>query len=345
MSSTSSVAAAGASAAVRAPSFLRLFTVEVRRFFARRALVVLLALLVIGYVVLVFVVQNHYRRITAQDRANATAERARLIKQSQPSYDQCVKSAAPDNVDEQCGPPLDEQFPVDGFLSVRPMSPAVFTNAATVLGVGTAAIGFLIGATFIGAEWSSRNIVAWLFWEPRRLRLLGAKALALLAVMLAIAALLQLSWAGIGRFLLSHRGSTFPPSPTSDYYSAGEANLLQLRLTLLAVATALLGFGIAQLIRTSAAAFGFGFLYFAVIENAVHALRPRWQPYLLTNNIAAWVQRHGLRLAFDHLDRRTGEYSPQYVHLSNLRGGVIILIYVGVVVAAAVASFRRRDIT
>ena len=38
--------------------------------------------------------------------------------------------------------------------------------------------GFALGATFIGEEWSSRNVVAWLFYEPRRLRLLGAILLA-----------------------------------------------------------------------------------------------------------------------------------------------------------------------
>ena len=46
----------------------------------------------------------------------------------------------------------------------------------------TAAAAFLLAGTFIGAEWSSKNLIAWLFWEPRRLRLMAAKFLALLNV-------------------------------------------------------------------------------------------------------------------------------------------------------------------
>ena len=34
---------------------------------------------------------------------------------------------------------------------------------------------FLIGATWIGAEWSSRSIVALLFWVPQRMRVMGTK--------------------------------------------------------------------------------------------------------------------------------------------------------------------------
>lgn len=338
-------AVAGPPVTVSAPSFGRLVLVEVRRFFARRAIRVLLALLVIGYLLMIGIAAHHFHQVTAADRARAVATRDDQVKRNQQGHDECVRTTAKDQVDEECGPPVTAtDFNADDFLTVRAMTPNNFTDLATVLGVGTAAIGFLVGATFIGAEWSSRNIVPWLFWEPRRLRLLGAKALAVLSVLLAISAVLQVSWAVVGRFLLSRRGTPFPARATSEVPSAHQADLTQLRLVLLVLATTLLAFGIAQLLRTSTAAFGFGFLYFAVLETAVRALKPHWQPYLLTDNIVAWVQRRGLRIFFDHFDRRTGQYSPYSVHISNLRGAITILIYVGVVVAAAVATFRRRDI-
>lgn len=339
------VPAAVAVTATSAPSFPRLVQAELRRFFARRAIRILLALLVIGYLVMIGVATHHFHKVTAADRARAVATRDQQVQRNQQDHDACVQTAATDQVDEECGPPVSaSDYSADDFVDVRPMTPNNFTDLATVLGVGTAAIGFLIGATFIGAEWSSRNIVAWLFWEPRRLRLLGAKALAMLSVLLAVSAVLQLTWAVVGRFLMSQRGIPFPARATSEVPSAHQADLTQVRLVLLVLATTLLAFGIAQLLRTSTAALGFGFLYFAVLETAIRALKPHWQPYLLTDNIAAWVQRRGLLIPFEHFDRRTGQYSQYNVHVGNLRGAVTILIYLGVVVVAAVVTFRRRDI-
>ena len=55
---------------------------------------------------------------------------------------------------------------------------------------------------------------------------------------------------------------------------------------LLTVLVALLGFGLTNLIRNTGAALGVGFVYFAIVETAVRALRPAWQPWLLSTNAA-----------------------------------------------------------
>ena len=38
-----------------------------------------------------------------------------------------------------------------------------------------AVVAFIIGATWIGAEWSSRSLVALLFWVPQRMKVMATK--------------------------------------------------------------------------------------------------------------------------------------------------------------------------
>ena len=124
---------------------------------------------------------------------------------------------------------------------------------------------------------------------------------------MAVSALAQLSWAVIGRLELDHRGipvSSLGPR-AGQFWPAVAA--LQVRAGLVVVVSALLAFGLAQLLRNSAAAFGVGFLYFAVIETAVRVIHVQWSPYLLTQAIAAWTTRGGVDVYLhDRLDRRTG---------------------------------------
>jgi ABC-type transport system involved in multi-copper enzyme maturation permease subunit len=120
----------------------------------------------------------------------------------------------------------------------------------------------------------------------------------------------------------------------------------QLRAALLSLVTALLGFGLASLMRNSAAALGVAFVYFAVVENVVRGLNPNLQPYLITTNIAAWVAEHGLtvygKLAYD---QQQGYFAPKPIHISNLHGGMVMLLFAAVVTGAALAVFRRRDLS
>ena len=62
---------------------------------------------------------------------------------------------------------------------------------------------------------------------------------------------------------------------------------------LLTVLAGLLAFGLTNLVRNTGAALGIGFVYLVIAESAVRALRPRWQPWLLSDNAVALVQDGG----------------------------------------------------
>lgn len=328
-----------------APAFGRLVGTELSRLAARRFTRVLLGVCVIGYLIAVaFLFQSHAKP-TAADYAQATVQRDEQIKQIAASFADCRKS--PGGTAGTCGTvPTAADFPIDQFLSNTPFRPGRVPDYTVAVGVAVALGAFALGATFIGAEWSSRNVVAWLFFEPRRLRLLGAKLLAVSSVVLLLSVVAQLIWALTARWLLSARG--LPVSSLGDGAADFWTNVagVQLRTALLVLPTVWLGFGLANLIRNTAAALGIAFVYFVVLESVIRAINPALQPYLFTTGVTAWVTHGGVTVDGALVyNQAAGFVTPEQIHVSNLHGAVTLLVYAGIVLAVSVAAFRTRDIT
>jgi hypothetical protein len=330
-----------------APTFGRLTGAEFRRLAYRRFVRVVAVLAVAGFIAAVFAIYAKHARPSAGDLAAATRTRDAQLAQIQQGVIECTKTLPTDADPRECGPaPSADDFPVSQFLRRQPLEPGRISDYALAIGVGVAMLGFAVGASFIGAEWSSKNLVSWLYWEPRRLRLIAAKVLALLSVMLAVALLLQAVWFGLAHLLLHYRG--LPVSSLGPHARHYWRHILdaQLRGALLIVPTSLLGFSIAGLMRNTAASFGAGFVYFAVVESLIRAWNPDWQPYLLTTNIGAWISNGGLTLYGKQVfsQQRQGFYA-RAIHLSNVHGGVVLLVYAGLILLVFLTVFRRRDIS
>jgi len=330
-----------------APAFARLVRAEFRRLAARRFTRLLVGLGIVGYLIAIALIWHGHNRVDAADIAQATAKRDQLIVQFTASTEECRKHVTPDQAEQVCGvPPTAEQFPIDQFLRHQPFRPEQADDYALAVGAATAMLGFLLAATFIGAEWSSKNLVAWLFWEPRRLRVMAAKLVALLTSVLVLAALAQVVWFGVAKALIHYRGlpvSTLGPLAAHFWSHVLDA---QLRAAPLVLITALVGFSLASLMRNSAAALGVAFVYFAVIESLIRGLNPDWQPYLFTTNVAAWIADGGLTVYGKPVFYpRLGGVAPREIHVSNLHGAVALLVFAGIATVAAVTTFTRRDIS
>ena len=113
---------------------------------------------------------------------------------------------------------------------------------------------------------------------------------------------------------------------------------------LLTVFAGLLGFGLTNLVRNTGAALGVGFVYFAVVESALGAFQPTWQPWLLTTNAAALVMHDGLELTIytDEVDAQGNSVMIEYL-VTNLQGGIVMAVVTAVVVGLGVVLFSRRD--
>jgi hypothetical protein len=329
-----------APATLPAGRFSGLLRAEAHRFTARRFIQVLLGLAVLGWVGALGLGFLNFASTTPERLAAAETSRQEQVDQSNVYRQDCLASVpAGVSPDDFCGPPLvAEDLDLQYFLDPAPFSLGENgADGAVAFSAAASVLAFLVAATYVGAEWSSRSMSALLFWETRRPRVMGAKVAVVAVASALIGVVAQLSWlamAGIWQATVGD-GAALPDHFWSTVLGAQGRGLL------LTVFAGLLGFGLTNLVRNTGAALGVGFVYFAVLETAVRAVRPTWQPGLLTNNAAALVTPKGLTL-YTGYDPITDE-SLTY-HLGNLQAGVFMAVVTAVVVGVGVVLFSRRDV-
>ena len=203
-------------------------------------------------------------------------------------------------------------------------------DGAVGVGVGVAIIMFVVGAAYAGAEWSNRTIVALLFWEPRRWRVMGAKVFVAAAAAVVVTIATQIVWIATVFFLASTKGSTHL---SSDFW--GTLLNRQLRVLIFTVLVTWLGFGIANLVRNSAASLGVAFVYFAIVEFVVIAYWHWAAQWLLNVNAVALLSKGGVDLGDNPDD--PGK------HISSLHGGLVWGVASVGILAVGSWVFSRRD--
>jgi ABC-2 type transport system permease protein len=188
-------------------------------------------------------------------------------------------------------------------------------------------VGWLLGASFVGAEWHAGTVTTLLTWEPRRTRVIVAKVTAAVVSMFVLSLGLQLLLGGVLAADAAARGSTVGVDGSWGLDVLG----VGVRVAILASIFTGVGFGIASIGRNTAAALGVGFGYVVVVENLVRGLRPVWTPWLLTENA-------GLFLVGDAADFPLLSRSP-------LGAALYLAAVASLLLLAAGALFRGRDVT
>jgi hypothetical protein len=184
---------------------------------------------------------------------------------------------------------------------------------------------WLLGASFIGADWHTGTVTTLLTWEPRRGRLLLAKAAACVGVVFVLVMAVQAVLAGSLTVAAVLRGTTEGTTGPWIRSAAGIA----VRVGAMSAVGAAIGFAIASVSRNTAAALGVGFGYVVVIENLVRGLRPQWTQWLLADNAVILI---------------TGRSDGLVVHRSVMQAGLLLGLYAALLVLVAVAVFRARDV-
>jgi hypothetical protein len=330
-----------------------LLRAELHRFRSRRFLQVLLGLSVLGWIVATVIALTQFGVPTDGDRADAQAQIDQIVAEQEMYLEQCradpeeyYGGPIPDDVstDEVCGPPMTaEDFRVEDFIGKAPFDLALDgIPGAVAFAAAAAVIAFIVGATWIGAEWSSRSLVALLFWVPQRMKVMATKIAVLVLGAALFGVLAQAGWLLMAWILRSAVG-TDDPLPDGFW---GELLGLQGRSVLLTVLIALLGYGLTNLVRNTGAALGIGFVYFAVIETALMGFRPGWQPWLISSNAAGLLAPGGAEFAdYDTLTvNPEGFTEPSTYLLSNLQAGIFLTAVVTIIVGVGVVLFARRDV-
>lgn len=186
-------------------------------------------------------------------------------------------------------------------------------------------LGFLLGASFVGAEWQSGTMATVLGWEPGRLRVLAAKAV--------IAATVVVVGVVAGEIVL---GSALSPAAVfkGTVEGANAAWLLDVagaavRVAVVSALAAVAGISLAMIGRSTAAALGAGFVY-ALVEVFIRGFdNPAWQRWLIGENAGIFVTARAPTLS------RPG-FSPSIALL-------LLVVSIGAILIVAAASFLRRD--
>ena len=148
-----------------------------------------------------------------------------------------------------------------------------------------AIIGWALGATLVGAEFTSRSMTSLLTWEPRRWRVFIAKSIAAVATM-SLFALVTLVLVALAMWpaLAFHGAPLQPDDPTLA--SLGGDIARGVALTALASG---IGFAIATMGRNTAIALGVGFGYIVILENILGSSLERWRQWLILGNVIVLV--------------------------------------------------------
>lgn len=334
------------------PSYPALVRAEVSRVSRRRLLRVLAAILLGGMALVMGIAFLQ----SSKDVVIPPGVAERLEKRQEVELERWNRCAEEqfdgvpgETVEDYCGPePVGENAPQLDWFIEDPRFHAVDNIPAVFLGVAgvMATVAFIIGSSVGGAEWSSRSMTLQLLWEPRRIRLLSAKWLALMVVMIALAALILAFGLLLASLTTQLRGSW--DGVNADFWS--EQLGIAVRGGLLIVLSATVGLGIATALRNTGAALGAAFVYFAVAEIGIRFALAKYgpDPYLVSGNSAALLLPEGLEVpgrTTEFSDGRNGNYEmAETVLLTHGRAAFTLASYTAVAVAAAVWSFHRRDV-
>jgi ABC-2 type transport system permease protein len=323
-----------------------LFRSEVSRLTHRRLFRVLVLILFGGILLISGITFLSH----SQDRAIDTSAAQARMDRAEARWQACVDDLGPsDNVRDFCGEDPKNQ-PLDTYDSQSdPRYKGYQLLPIVIIGTAVAAAGvaFLVGASSGGAEWSSRSMTLQLLFEPRRLRLLAVKWLALATTMAVTAALAILLSVGIGALTASRRGtwdSSYALVPYLRDHFTSQLVWAGLRGVFLVVIATTMGYAIAMLVRNTGASLGVAFVYFVVVENGVRFvfLTHGSEPYMLSSNSMASLFPGGLDLPGAS---NGASNTLSLVHVSNLRATLTMLAYCAVISVPAVWSFTRRDVS
>ncbi len=332
---------------------MSLFRAETRRLSKRRftKFFVLLALLVLGLVA--GGTAYTHERTTDSTRAAAEAEADQEYQEQLRYADQAKQECQkdPSSFGGNCEglvPPTRDQISSDQFLTPQFDFRADFPVMLTVWAALLALVAFVIGASFVGAEWNSGGMMNLLLWRPQRLRVLSTKLSALLTWLTGLSVLTGAAWTGLFWLIATLRGTTARMTPGA-WQSLGLNGLRGLGLVLVAGA---IGFGVASIGRHTAAALGAAIGVIVVFQFGLAIVLSLarvkfYELYLLPAWIGAWMNK-----SYEIIDYSApcdysavnGCEAPTYTVTWQMAGVLFAAVSI-IIVGASMWTIRSRDIT
>jgi ABC-2 type transport system permease protein len=327
---------------------IRLTKVELRRLTARRLTIVGLAGLFLITVMLLAATWFDARPMTAAEQQEAQRQfefaHNAWVEHGDENRKQCEADwqAQPDpkpNLEEMCAYPEPR---LEDFGKPRTVFAELMPQLLQGSSYFLAFAAFLIGASFVGAEFSTGAIGNWLTFEPRRLRVYGSKLSAAATGFVPIAVVV-LAVMLLGTFLIVDR-SGGAAGTTGRIW--GDLSATAGRAVVTTGLAAALGCVVGLLLRHTAAAIGVVMAYLVLVEGVFAAFLEKAQPWLVKLNFDAFVQHDTQYHVTECKSGQDGGYACEYVQktLSFEHGAWYLGALVVGMIALGAWVFQRRDI-
>jgi ABC-type transport system involved in multi-copper enzyme maturation permease subunit len=243
--------------------------------------------------------------------------------------------------------PTPDQFDAQWFMPPTFDFRESFGDMATTLAALLALVAFIVGASFVGAEWSSGGMMNLLLWRPRRLLVLGTKLAALLVFFTALTVVFSAIWTAAFYGIAEARGST--DSMTSGAWQS--IGLMELRGLALVLVAGAVGFGLASLGRHTAMALGVSIGVVIVFQFGLGTVLQMAgvkfaEAYLIPVWLIAWMNKEIKIEDYNSCDfsSATGCQPDALTLTWPMAGGLLAGVFV-LVVAASMWAMRSRDVT
>jgi ABC-2 type transport system permease protein len=328
---------------------IRLTGVELRRLIARRLTVIGAAAVLLVTAFLLFATWRDALPLSAEQQRQAQVQFEQAQKEWELHGEENLRLCQAEFEKMPDPKPKLEQFCQAGPIPLEQFGKpkTVFADVMPDLLLGSSYLlvfaAFLIGASFVGAEFSSGAIGNWLTFEPRRRRVYGSKllgaAIGLVPVAVGIVVILML-----GTFLIVNSlGVT--NGVTGKIW--GDLFATAGRAVLLTAAAAALGGVLGLLLRHTAAAIGVVMGYLVIVEGIFGGFLEKAQPWLVRLNFDAFV-KHGTTYSLNDCKAGAdGYYNCTSIdkQLSFEHGAWYLGILAVVLVVLGGLVFSRRDVT
>ncbi|MEH1165359.1 ABC transporter permease [Micromonospora sp. CPCC 205539] len=336
---------------------MNLVRAELERLSARRFVQLMVILLVLAFGVTAATTLAGTHRPSADELVDARNQAAEARQSMEASFQECQarQTAEFPSLDAEKSYPTDcsqidptrqERLPIaadflPGVFSfaqqARPL--LYFLIAFLVL------FGFLVGASYIGADLNSGGVVNLLLWRPRRLTVLGTKLGTLLGTVLALA--LAASLVYLVTFWVIGQTAGLSGQPGGEFW--GDLAAVHGRGMVLVLLASAAGFAIATLGRHTSAALGAIAAYAVLWElgarlvmEIVDARRP--DLFMLSSYVGGWLSGEA-RFYDSRLCRGNYDGGCEGFYTLTWTPSLAVLLFVtGALTAAAFAVFRRRDL-
>lgn len=330
---------------------MNLVRAEVVRLLARRFTQLMLVLLIVAFGVTIATTIGGSHQPTAAELARAESDAARQRAESAQWYAECLAEKRnlnspdfgryPQNCDDVNPARIDAvDFLYGVFVFDQQVRPLTYFLVAFL-----ALFGFLVGASYVGADLNSGGMTNLLLWRPQRMTVLGTKLGTLLGGTLLVSVVAGALYLGAFRVIAEVRG--LPGDLDAEFWRW--LGLTSARGLLLVLMVTAMGFAVATLGRHTAAALGAAAAYAVVWElggrivmEIIEAARP--EQWMLSSYVAAWMNG-GVQFWDRHACSGSGSGVCDGSYTITWQVALVVLLAVtAVCVGAAFGNFRRRDL-